>query len=69
MLENLLVCLRHCCDEVRKAKGPNSMPVVYLHLFQYHVLAQALRYFHEDMDSGGGFIPTLPSSSQAPGKW
>ena len=62
MLENLIVCLRHCSEEISKAKGPHSIPVVYLHQFQYFILAQALRYFHEDMDFGG-YVPTLPSSS------
>lgn len=75
MLENLLACLRHCCEEIRKGKGHDSIPVVYLHRFQYHVLVQALKYFHEDMGTnvgiggvGGGYVPTLPSSSQPPGK-
>ncbi len=74
MLENLLVCLRHCCEEIRKRKGFDSASVVYLHQFQYHILVQGLKYFHEDVSGGGrfggggeGYVPTLPSSAQPPG--
>ena len=79
MLENLLVCLRHCYEELRKYKGPDALSVLYLHLFQYLILTQALHYFHEDAEDGGGsltgsgersrasYIPTLASSTQPPG--
>ena len=67
-LENMLVCMRHCCEELRKTRGPRVMSVVYLHQFQYHVLLQALRYFQEDVTpEGAGYVPTLPSSTQPPG--
>lgn len=68
-LENLLVCLRHCCQELRKTRGPQALSVVYLHRFQYHVLVQALHYFQEDVaPERPGYVPTLPSSSsQTPG--
>ena len=80
MMENLLVCLRHCYDELIKSKSPDSMSVIYLHQFQYHILTQALQYFQEDIqDSGVGgvaseksrtltYVPTLPSNAQPPGK-
>ena len=79
MLEQLLVCIRHCCDELRQVKGSECSSVVYLHVFQYLIMAQALRYFHEDAQDGGGsynsgersrssYIPTLASSTQVPGK-
>lgn len=82
MIENLLVCLRHCFDELFKAKGAEALSVVHLHVFQYHILAQALRYFQDDIQEGvrgGGsgrrsrteyrrsYVPTLPSSAQPPG--
>ena len=79
MLENLLVCLRHCYNELLKFKGPHAPSVLYLHQFQYLILAQALHYFHEDAQDGGGlvgsggeqltasYIPTLSSSAQPPG--
>ena len=79
MLENLLVCLRHCYVELNKYKGAGAMSVLYLYQFQYLILAQALHYFHEDAQDGGGlvgvaesrasYIPTLSSSSQTPGEW
>ena len=80
MMENLLVCVRHCYDELLKSKSPDSMSVIYLHQFQYHILTQALQYFHEDVqDSGVGgvasersrtlaYVPTLSSNAQPPGK-
>lgn len=79
MMENLLVCIRHCYDELLKSKGPGSMSVIYLHQFQYHILTQALQYFHEDLhDNGMGgvasersrtmtYVPTLTSNVQPPG--
>ena len=48
MIDNLLVCVRHC-SELRKAKDPSALSVAYLHHFQYHILTLALRYFHEDL--------------------
>jgi hypothetical protein len=67
-LENMLVCMHHCCEELRKTRGPHAMSVVYLHRFQYHILVQALRYFQEDVTpEGAGYVPTLPSSTQPPG--
>lgn len=78
-----MVCLRHCYTELRRYKGPQAPSVLHLHLFQYLILAQALYYFHEDAQDGGGltgtgaehagggrasYIPTLSSSSQPPGK-
>ena len=78
MLENLLVCLRHCYDELRKVKGRQAGSVLRLHQFQYMILAQALHYFHEDAQDGGGlagsmgdhlttsYIPTLSSSAAQP---
>jgi len=79
MMENLLVCLRHCCD-LRKAKDSNVLSVSYLHLFQYHILVMALRYFLDDVQGGVASrratadqrlslrsIPTL-STNQTPGK-
>ncbi len=81
MLENLLVCLRHCYGELKKHKGAGATSVLYLYQFQYLILAQALHYFHEDAQDGGGllgvgvgtesrasYIPTLSSSSQTPGE-
>jgi len=80
MLEYLLVCIHHCCNELCRVKGRHSPSVVYLHLFQYLIMAQALRYFHEDAQDGGGsyggggerarssYIPTLASSTQVPGE-
>ncbi len=79
MLENLLVCIRHCYNELRRFKGPQAPSVLYLHQFQYLILMQALHYFHEDAQDGGGlvgagreqitasYIPTLSSSAQPPG--
>ena len=80
MMENLLVCVRHCYDELVKTKGPGSMTVICLHQFQYHILMQALQYFHDDLpDSGIGgganerltrtlsYVPTLSSNAQPPG--
>lgn len=76
MMENLLVCVRHCYDELLKSKGPDSMPVIYLHQFQYHILMQALQYFHEDLQGNGiggvasertrtlTYVPTLSSNVQ-----
>ena len=82
-MENLLVCLRHCYDELLKTKGPDSMTVICLHQFQYHILMQALQYFHDDLQDhgmvgGGGaqserfsrtltYVPTLQSNAQLPG--
>ena len=64
----MLVCMRHCCEELMKTRGPRAMSVVYLHRFQYHVLVQALRYFQEDVTpEGAGYVPTLPSSTHPPG--
>ena len=77
MLENLLVCLRHCYGELNKVKGAAAISVLQLYQFQYLILAQALRYFHEDAQDGGGlvgvgvgtgYIPTLSPSSQTPGQ-
>ena len=81
MMENLLVCLRHCYNELLKTKGPDSITVVCLHQFQYHILMQALQYFHDDLQDngmvGGGaserfsrtltYVPTLQSNAQLPG--
>ena len=67
-LENLLVCMRHCCQELCKTRGARALSVVYLHQFQYHVLSQALRYFQDDVQTERtGYVPTLPSSAQPPG--
>ena len=81
MMENLLVCVRHCYDELLKSKGPDSMTVVCLYQFQYHILTQALLYFQDDVNGSGiggvvserltrtlSHVPTLHSSAQPPGK-
>ena len=51
MMENLLVCIRHC-SELRRTKDPSALSVSYLHLYQYHILTIALRYFQEDLQGG-----------------
>ena len=80
MLEYLLVCIRRCSKDLCRVMGRHSPSVVYLHLFQYLIMAQALRYFHEDAQDGGGasggggerarssYVPTLASSTQVPGE-
>lgn len=69
MMDNLLVCVRHCSD-LHKAKDPSAISVAYLHLFQYHILALALRYFNEDlqgspMDGARSSGPKMPADKSA----
>ena len=83
MMENLLVCIRHC-SELRRTKDPSALSVSYLHLYQYHILTIALRYFQEDLQGGVArgvanghgdrssttgrrYVPTLSSADQIPG--
>ncbi len=74
------MCVRHCSD-LRRAKDPSVLSVSYLHLYQYHILTIALRYFMDDLQGGvtrgrsgernstigGRYAPTLSSSEHFPG--
>uniref|UniRef100_A0A1X7VEE8 Uncharacterized protein n=2 Tax=Amphimedon queenslandica TaxID=400682 RepID=A0A1X7VEE8_AMPQE len=61
-LETLLVCLKHCLDEIKKNRTSMTLTIVYLEQFIYHTLAEALQFFIAGpITDGGGLISPFAS--------